>query len=49
MNRCISNMKCKYALDRLVVSKNWHVKVETNFTQDEIKSLEEARFVLNKQ
>jgi hypothetical protein len=46
MNCCISNTKRKYALDKPTISKIWHVKVETNFTQDEINSLEEVRFVL---
>jgi hypothetical protein len=49
MNRCIGGTKHKYALDILVVLKIWHVQVKTNITQDEIKSLEEKRFVLNKQ
>jgi hypothetical protein len=48
MNCCIDSTKCKYALDRPVVLKNWPIKTKTNFTQDEIKSFEEARFVLNR-
>jgi hypothetical protein len=35
-------MKCKYALDKPTILKIWLI-------QDEIKFLEEARFVLNKQ
>jgi hypothetical protein len=49
MNCHVGGMKCKYALDRLVVPKIWVVQVETNLTQDEIKFLEEVGFVLNKQ
>jgi hypothetical protein len=48
MNCCIGSTKRKYALDRPVVLKIWPIKVETNITQHEIKSLEEARFVLNR-
>jgi hypothetical protein len=47
MNHCVSGMKHKYALDRPVVQKIWLVQAEPNLTQDEIKSLEEAGFVLN--
>jgi hypothetical protein len=49
MNRCIGGTKHKYVLDILVVLKIWHVQVKTNITQDEIKSLEEMGFVLNRQ
>jgi hypothetical protein len=49
MNCCVGNTKRKYALDRPIAPKIWPLQVETNLTQDEIKSLEEARFVLNKQ
>jgi hypothetical protein len=49
MNCCIGNTKCKYALDRPIVPKIWLVEAKTNFTQDEIKFLEEAGFVLNRQ
>jgi hypothetical protein len=48
MNRCVGGMKRKYALDRPNVSEIWHVKVKTNLTQDEIKSFEEMKFVLNR-
>jgi hypothetical protein len=48
MNRCISDKKHKYALDRSAILEIWHVKFETNLTQDEIKFLEEVGFVLNK-
>jgi hypothetical protein len=41
-------MKHKYALDRLAISEIWPIQIETKFTQDEIKSLEEVRFILNK-
>jgi hypothetical protein len=37
-----------YALDRPIVLVIWPIQVETNLTQDEIKSLEEAKFVLNR-
>jgi hypothetical protein len=49
MNHCVSGTKCKYALDKPAVPKIWPVQVETNLTQDEIKYLEEAKFVLNNQ
>jgi hypothetical protein len=49
MNFCISNTKHKYALDILVVLEIWHVKSETNLTQDEIKFLEKTGFILNRQ
>jgi len=42
-------MKHKYALDRAVVPEIWLIQVETDLTQDEIKSLEEVGFVLNRQ
>jgi hypothetical protein len=42
MNRCIGGMKHKYALDKPTVLEIWRLKVETNFTQNEIKSFEEA-------
>jgi hypothetical protein len=48
MNHCVGGTKRKYALDRPTVPKIWHVQAKTNFTQNEIKSLEETRFVLNK-
>jgi hypothetical protein len=41
-------MKHKYALEKLVVLKIWPIQVETNFTQDEMKSFEKTKFVLNK-
>jgi hypothetical protein len=44
-----ARQKCKYALDKPVVWKIWPIKTETNFAQDEIKSLKEVGFVLNKQ
>jgi hypothetical protein len=47
MNCCIGSTKHKYALDKLVISEIWRIKVETNITQDEIKFLEEVGFVLN--
>jgi hypothetical protein len=47
MNCCVGNTKRKYALDSLAISEIWPIKIETNITQDEIKFLEEARFVLN--
>jgi hypothetical protein len=49
MNHCIGDMKHKYALDIPAILEIWHVKVETNITQDEIKFLEEVGFVLNRQ
>jgi hypothetical protein len=48
MNWCIGNTKHKYAFDKLTISKFWPIQVKTNFMQDEIKFLEEVRFVLNK-
>jgi hypothetical protein len=39
MNQCIGSTKCKYALDRPIILEIWPIKVETNLTQDEIKSL----------
>jgi hypothetical protein len=47
MNCCVGDTKHKYALDNLAILEIWPIKVETNITQDEIKFLEEARFVLN--
>jgi hypothetical protein len=41
MNHYLGGMKHKYALDRSTVPKIWPIQIETNFTQDEIKSLEE--------
>jgi hypothetical protein len=41
-------MKHKYSFDSLIVSKIWPIQAKTNITQDEIKSLEEEGFVLNK-
>jgi hypothetical protein len=49
MNRYVGDTKCKYALDRPNVLEIWLIKVETNLTIDEIKSLEEVGFVLNRQ
>jgi hypothetical protein len=40
--------KTQVSLDRLTVSEIWPIKVETNFTQNEIKSLKKKRFVLNR-
>jgi hypothetical protein len=48
MNRCVGGTKHKYALDRPIVLEIWPIKVETNLTQDEIKFLQEMRFVLNR-
>jgi hypothetical protein len=48
MNRCVGGMKHKYALDRPIVLEIWLVKAKTNITTDEIKSLEEVGFVLNR-
>ncbi len=48
MNHCVGSMKNNYALDKLAILKICLLKAETNFTQNEIKSLEETRFVLNK-
>jgi len=50
MNHCIGSIKhlWKYALDSLVVLEIWLIQVETNLTQVEIKSFEEARFVINR-
>jgi hypothetical protein len=48
MNWCIGNTKRKYAFDKLTISKIWPIQVKTNFMQDEIKFLQEVRFVLNK-
>jgi len=48
MNRCIGDTNHKYALDKPVVSKIWLIQVESNLTQDQIKFLEDAWFVLNK-
>jgi hypothetical protein len=48
MNHCVGGTKRKYALDRPIVSKIWLVQAKTNFTQDEIKFIEKAGFVLNK-
>jgi hypothetical protein len=42
MNCCVGNTKHKYGMDTPVVSKIWPDQVETNLTQDEIKSLEET-------
>jgi hypothetical protein len=36
-------------LDKSAILEIWLNKAETNFTQDEIKSFEEAGFVLNRQ
>jgi len=41
-------MKRKYAFNKLIIPKIWPIQVETNFSQDEIKSFEEVGFVLNK-
>jgi hypothetical protein len=49
MNPCISDTKHKYALDIPALLEIWHVKFETNLTQNEIKFLETAGFVLNRQ
>jgi hypothetical protein len=49
MNWCVGDTKHKYALDKPTVLEIWLIKVETNLTIDEIKSLEEVGFVLNKQ
>jgi hypothetical protein len=49
MNRCVGDTKRKYALDKPTILEIWLIKVETNLTIDEIKSLEEVGFVLNKQ
>jgi len=48
MNCYIIGMKCKYALDILAMLEIWPIKAETNFTQDDIKFLEEVGFVLNR-
>jgi hypothetical protein len=48
MNYCVGGTKHKYALDRWVILEIWPIQVETNLTQDEIKSLEEVGFVMNK-
>jgi hypothetical protein len=45
MNCYVGSVKHKYALDRPFVLEIWPIQVETNLTQDEIKSLEEASFV----
>jgi hypothetical protein len=47
MNCCVDGTKHKYALDILAILEIWPIKLETNMTQDEIKFLEEAGFVLN--
>jgi hypothetical protein len=41
-------MKRKYALDRVVVPEIWLIEVETDFTQDDVKSFEEVGFVVNR-
>jgi hypothetical protein len=41
--------KHKYAIDRLAFPSIWLVQERTNLSQDEVKSLEEVGFVLNKQ
>jgi hypothetical protein len=48
MNICVGIIKRKYALDKPIVSEIWSIQVETNLTQDEIKSREEAKKILNK-
>jgi hypothetical protein len=48
MNHFVGGTKHKYALDKSVVLEIWHVQVETNFIQDEIKFIEKVRFVVNK-
>ncbi len=48
MNCCVGDMKCKCALDKPVVLEIWPIKAKTNLTQDEINSLEETGFVLNR-
>jgi len=48
MNHCVGDTKCKYVLDRPTIQKNWLIQIETNLTQDEIKSFEEVGIVLNK-
>jgi hypothetical protein len=48
MSRCVGDTKHKYALDRPTILEIWLIKAETNLTIDEIKSLEEVGFVLNR-
>jgi hypothetical protein len=47
VNHCGGGTKHKYALDKPAILEIWPNKVETNLTQDEIKSFEEVGFVLN--
>ncbi len=48
MSHCVGDTKHKYALDRPTILEIWLIKAETNLTIDEIKSLEEVGFVLNR-
>ncbi len=49
MNCCVASTKHKYALDKPFVLEIWPIQVETNLIEDEIKFLEEVRFVFNRQ
>jgi len=45
----MGGMKRNYAIDKLVISSIWPMREGSNLSQDEVKSLEEASFVFNRQ
>jgi hypothetical protein len=45
----MKGMKHNYAIDKLAISSIWPIQEGSNLSQDEVKSLEEASFVLNRQ
>jgi hypothetical protein len=47
MNCCMGGMKHRNIVERLTVLSIWHVQGGTNFSHDEVKVLEEVRFVIN--
>jgi hypothetical protein len=49
MNWCVKGTKHKGTLERSSVAKTWHVQDTIDISKDEIISLEETSFQLNKQ
>jgi hypothetical protein len=41
-------LKHRYVMDRPIVPEIWHVQEGTNLTQNEVRSLKELGFVVNK-
>jgi hypothetical protein len=48
MNRCVGDTTLNHIIDKPVIPTIWPRKTSTNLTKDEIISLEEVGFVINK-